>query len=185
VRVSADTPVAARYQDDAHRLIAAALSDSNAYSRIAELSDRFGSRISGSRALEDAIDWILAKMKADGLANVHGEPVSVPHWVRGEESAELVAPRRGRLHLLGLGGGVGTPRGGIPAPVLVVSSFVDLQRRAAEAKGKIVVFDVAYPDTLTPFGAYGAVVPYRVTGPIAAARVGAVASLIRSVASLS
>ncbi|HEV2181270.1 MAG TPA: M20/M25/M40 family metallo-hydrolase [Gemmatimonadaceae bacterium] len=186
VRVSADTPaVAVRYHDDAHRLIAAALSDSSAYSRIAELSDRFGNRISGSPALEAAIDWVLAKMKADGLANVHGEPVSVPHWVRGEESAELVTPRRVRLHMLGLGGSIGTPHGGITAPVLVVSSFADLQRHAAEAKGKIVVFDVAYPDTLTPFGAYSAVVPYRVTGAIAAARVGAVASLIRSIASLS
>jgi carboxypeptidase Q len=186
VKVKADSPsIATRYQEDAHRLIAAALSDSSAYSRIAELSDRFGSRISGSPALEAAIDWILAKMKADGLANVHGEPVSVPHWVRGEESAELVTPRHVRLHMLGLGGSIGTPSGGITAPVLVVSSFADLQRHAAEAKGKIVVFDVAYPDTLTPFGAYGAVVPYRVTGAIAAARVGAVASLIRSIASLS
>jgi carboxypeptidase Q len=186
VRVSADTPaVAARYQDEAHRLITAALSDSSAYSRIAELSDRFGSRISGSPALAAAIDWILVKMRADGLANVHGEPVRVPHWVRGEESAELVTPRRVRLHMLGLGGSIGTPPGGLTAPVLVVSSFADLQRRAAEAKGKIVIFDVAFPDTLTPFAAYGAVVPYRVTGAIAAARVGAIASLIRSVASSS
>jgi len=88
LRVHADSPsIAARYQDDARRLIAAALADSSAYARIAELSDRFGSRISGSTALEQAIDWILAKMKADGLANVHGEPVTVPHWVRGEERA--------------------------------------------------------------------------------------------------
>ena len=186
LQVAADTPATlAHYQDDADRLIAAALSDSSAYERIAELSDRFGSRISGSPALEAAIDWILGEMKRDGLANVHGEPVRVPHWVRGDESAELVTPRRARLHMLGLGGSVGTPPGGITAPVLVVTSFADLQRHATDAKGKIVVYDVAYPDTLSPFGAYSTVVPYRVTGAIAAARVGAVASLIRSIASLS
>lgn len=181
-----DTPVTpARYQDDARRLIAAALHDSSAYARMAELSDRFGSRISGSAALETAIDWVLAQMTTDGLARVHGEPVSVPHWVRGEESAELVTPRRLRLHMLGLGGSIATPPGGITAPVLVVTSFADLQRRAGEAKGKIVVFDVPFPDTLPPFAGYSAAVPYRVTGAIAAARVGAVASLIRSVASMS
>jgi carboxypeptidase Q len=186
LRVGADSPsIAARYQDDARHLIAAALADSSAYARIAELSDRFGSRISGSTALEAAIDWILNKMKTDGLANAHGEPVAVPHWVRGAESAELIAPRRVRLHMLGLGGSIGTPAGGITAPVLVVSSFADLERHVAEARGKIVVFDVAFPDTLSPFAAYGSVVPYRVTGAIAAARAGAVASLIRSVASLS
>lgn len=102
----------------------------------------------------------------------------VPRWVRGEESAELIQPRRQKLPVLGLGGSIGTPPEGITAPVLVVSSFEELERRAADAKGKIVLFDV-------PFTSYGQAVRYRTEGAVAAARAGAVASLIRSVASYS
>src|SRR5262245_6809305 len=98
--------VAERYRADADRLIDAALRDSSAYDRLARLTDTFGNRLSGSAALERAIDWILAEMKRDGLENVRGEPVMVPHWVRGNESATLVKPRAYALHMLGLGGSV-------------------------------------------------------------------------------
>ena len=50
-------------------------------------------------------------MKKDGLENVHTEPVKVPHWVRGQESAEIIAPHRQPLVMLGLGNSVGTPAG--------------------------------------------------------------------------
>ena len=166
--------VAARYRADADRLIDAALADSAAWTKLARLTDGFGPRLSGSRALEDAIDWILAEMKREGLENVRGEPVMVPHWVRGEESAALVRPRRQRLGMLGLGNSVGTPPGGVEAEVLVVSSFDELQARAADARGRVVVFNA-------PFTSYGQTVRYRVQGPSAAARAGAVAVLVRSV----
>lgn len=165
-----------RYREPASRIISAALADSAAWLRLAELTDRFGHRLSGSASLEAAIDWMMAEMRRDGLDSVRGEPVMVPRWVRGEESAELLAPRPVRLAMLGLGGSVGTPRGGITADVMVVSSFEELTRRAAEARGRIVLFNV-------PFTNYGATVQYRLNGAVAAARAGAVASLIRSVAS--
>jgi carboxypeptidase Q len=162
------------HRSDAARLIAAATRDSAAWQRLAKLSDTFGPRFSGSENLERAIDWVLAEMTKDGLENVRGEDVMVPRWVRGTESAELVSPRRQRLPMLGLGGSVGTIAHGITADVLVVSSFADLKARAGEARGRIVLFDV-------PFTNYGATVQYRGTGAIEAAKVGAVASLIRSV----
>jgi carboxypeptidase Q len=177
--------LANRYRDAANRLIDAALADSTAYQRLGRLVDTFGSRISGSASLEHAIDWVLKEMAADGLEQVRGEPVMVPHWVRGRESAEMVRPRPYSLHLIGLGGSVGTPAGGITAPVLVVESFDELTRRAAEAKGKIVLFDVPFDTTLAPFAGYREAVQYRIKGPSAAARVGAKACLIRSVASFS
>ncbi|HEY9016225.1 MAG TPA: peptidase M28 family protein, partial [Gemmatimonadales bacterium] len=145
----------ATYRPAAERLIAAATGDSAAHSRLGQLVDRFGHRLSGSASLEAAIDWILAEMKSDGLANVRGEPVKVPHWVRGEESAWLVKPRRAPLAMLGLGGSIATPASGITAPVLVVSSLDELTARAAEAKGKIVLFDA-------PFTTYRETVRYRV-----------------------
>src|SRR3954469_22439229 len=120
-----------QYRAAANRLIDAATKDSAAWNRIAELTDTFGNRLSGSEALERAIDWTLTKMRADGLENVRGEPVMVPHWVRGAESAELVSPRQKPFAMLGLGGSVGTPEGGITAPVVVVTSFDDLAARGA------------------------------------------------------
>ena len=145
-----------------------------AYQRLAELCDTFGPRFSGTTNLEAAIDWAQAKMKADGLENVHGEDVMVPHWVRGEESAEMLEPTRQKLPMLGLGGSVATPKRGITAPVLVVQSFEDLKQHASAARGKIVLFNV-------PFVTYGQAVAYRINGASQAAKAGAVASLIRSV----
>lgn len=163
-----------RYRTAADRIIAAATADSAAWKRIAELTERFGSRLSGSSALERAIDWSLEQMKSDGLENVRGEPVMVPRWVRGAESAELVTPRRQALPMLGLGGSIATPKGGITAPVFVVTSYDDLKAKASQAKGTIVLFNV-------PFTNYGQTVAYRSGGAIEAARAGAVASIIRSV----
>jgi len=170
--------LATRYRATTDRIIDAALSDSTAWNRVAELTERFGARFSGTPSLEQAIDWIIERMKADGLDNVRGEPVMVPRWVRGSESAELVEPRRQALPMLGLGGSIATPEGGITAQVLVVTSYQDLERRAADARGKIVLFNV-------PFSSYGETVQYRANGAVAAARAGAVASMIRSVTPFS
>ena len=150
----ADAQSITPYRATADRLIDAAMRDSAAWNRIAELTDTFGHRMSGSVALERAIDWTLRRMSADGLENVRGEPVMVRHWVRGAESAELITPRRKPLAMLGLGGSVGTPAAGITAPVVVVTSFEDLEKRGAAVKGKIVLFDV-------PFTEYDAVRLYR------------------------
>ena len=174
-----------RHRADANRLIDAALRDSTAYRRLATMTDKFGHRLSGSQSLEDAIAWILEQMRAVGLANVRGEPVMVPHWVRGEESATLTSPRAQALHMLGLGMSVGTPPTGITAPVIVVNDFEELQRRASEAKGKIVLFDHPFPTDVHPLEGYRQAVAYRGGAPAAAAKVGAVATLIRSIASFS
>jgi carboxypeptidase Q len=178
-------PVTSNERADANRLVEAALSSSVAYTRLATLTDTFGHRLSGSSSLENAIDWILGEMRGDGLDNVHGEPVMVPHWVRGDESATLVSPRAVPLRMLGLGMSVGTPPEGITAPVFVVSSFEELERRASEAKGTIVLFDHPFRTDVAPFEGYDDAVAYRSGAPVAAAKAGAVAALIRSVASFS
>lgn len=170
--------IATAYRAVADSLIRAATGDSAAYGRLGRLVDTFGPRLSGSASLEAAIDWVLDLMRADSLEHVRGQPVMVPHWVRGTESAELVKPRRTRLAMLGLGMSVGTPTAGITAPVLVVGSLDELQQRAADVKGKIVLVDV-------PFTDYVAVRKVRTDGPSAAARLGAAAFLIRSVATNS
>lgn len=163
-----------KYRAISEKLIKTAKSTDFAYNRLAELCDTFGPRFSGTPELEAAIDWCLAEMKKDGFVNVRGEKVMVPRWVRGKESVMMVSPRQRNLPMLGLGGSIGTPKGGITAPVLVVKSFADLKKRATKAKGKIVIFDV-------PFTQYRETVMIRVNGAVEASKAGAVASLIRSV----
>ena len=167
-----------KYRPTATRLIQVATNSSLGFKRLETLCDTFGSRFTGTKNLEDAIDWCMAEMKRDGFKNVHGEKVKVPRWVRGKESATLLSPRQRTLPMMGLGGSVGTPKGGITAEVLVVASFDDLEKRAAEAKGKMVLFNL-------PFTSYRETVIVRRLGAIEAAKVGAVASLIRSVGPFS
>lgn len=162
------------YREPAARLLGEALSSPFAWERLAELGDTFGPRLSGSRALEDALDWTVEQMKKDGLENVRKEPVKVPHWVRGQESLEIVAPRRHPLVMLGLGNSVGTPADGVEGELLIAGSFEELVAAGASVKGKIVLFNV-------PFTTYGETVRYRSTGPSRAAALGAVAALVRSV----
>ncbi len=168
-------PVHEAYRGAAGKIIGAALEDSAGYEKLTYLCDRIGNRLSGSAALERAIEWAAAQMKRDGLVNVTTIPVKVPHWVRGRENASIVEPLEKPLHMLGLGGSVGTPSAGITAEVIVVRSFRDLESRGpAAVAGKIVLFNA-------PFVNYFETVQYRVMGASRAAKLGGVAALVRSV----
>ena len=156
------------------RLIAESQASDFAWQRLAELTDTFGPRLSGSPNLEMAIDWAVAAMQADGLENVRKEPVMVPKWVRGNERLDLILPAPQPLVMLGLGNSVGTPPAGVEGDVVVLGSFDDLAARAADVRGRIVLFDV-------PFTTYGETVAYRRDGPSRAAAAGAIAMLLRSV----
>ncbi|MEE9464722.1 MAG: M28 family metallopeptidase [Candidatus Neomarinimicrobiota bacterium] len=174
--LSAEIDPQIRY--DADRLIAAALEDSSAFQRLARLVDTFGPRLSGTQNLEDALDWLLVQMRADSLENVRAEPVMIPRWERGRESAVLLKPRRHILTMIGLGNSVGTSRWGLKAEALVVRDWDELQARAAEVTGKIVVYNA-------PFTVYSETGPYRWYGASEAARLGAVACLVRSITPLA
>ena len=167
-----------QYRAAAARIIGAALTSDHAYSRLAHLTDHIGNRLSGSQNLERGIEWAISEMKRDGLDNVRGEKVMVPHWVRGEESLEMLAPVPRKLQMLGLGNSVGTPAEGITAEVVVVRSFEELDRLGEQVRGKIVVYNAPYVN-------YGATVEYRVRGASRAARYGAVAALVRSITPVS
>ena len=166
-----------QYRGVTAQLIAAATSDDFAWQRVAELTDTFGPRLSGSENLSRAIAWSVDRMNRDGLDNVRTESVMVPRWVRGQERAEILEPQRTRLDVLGLGGTIPTPPAGIEADVVVVGSFDELRSRSGEMKGRIVLFNVPfanYPDTVT----------YRTVGARAAAAYGASAVLVRSIGPL-
>jgi carboxypeptidase Q len=173
---SAQAPASwvAPYRETSARLTQAATADTFAWQRLAELTDTHGNRLSGSENLERAIAWAAEAMKKDGLDNVHTERVMVPKWVRGAESGFIVEPARHQLQVLGLGGTVPTPAAGIESDVMVVQSFDELRGRAAEARGKIVLYNA-------PFTNYGDTVVYRTTGARTASQLGAVAVLVRSI----
>ena len=166
--------IAKKFQKNSNLIIDKAMFDSQGYERLGEMLDTFGPRFSGSTNLEKSLEWIIDEMKKDGLDNVHGEEVMVPKWIRGKESAAMTAPWKKDLAILGLGGSVGTGSKGLSGELLVVNSFEDLKARASEAKGKIILYNV-------PFTTYGETVQYRYRGASEAAKVGGIASLIRSV----
>jgi carboxypeptidase Q len=166
------------YRAAAARIIGAALTSDRAYQRLAHLTDHIGNRLSGSQNLERGIEWAVAEMKRDGLDNVRAEKVMVPHWVRGEESLEMLTPVPRKLQMLGLGNSIGTPAEGITAEAVVVRNFAELEKLGEQLRGKIVVYNV-------PFTNYGATVSYRLQGASRAARYGAVAALVRSITPVS
>jgi len=168
-----------QYKPTADKLINAALADNEGYNRLAYLCYRIGPRLSGSAGLEKAIAWSVEQMQAAGLSNVRTIPTKVPYWVRGAESAKIVAPYEKPLHMLGLGGSIATPAAGIDAEVVTVSTFDDLAKLGrAKIQGKIVVYNEEYRG-------YGPTRVYRATGAARAAEFGAVAVLVRSATPLA
>jgi Zn-dependent M28 family amino/carboxypeptidase len=166
--------------DVARHLVGGALTDGVAYARLRELTDTIGPRLSGSPAAEAAVQWGLKTMRQDGLA-ARLEPVKVPHWVRGEESGEILPSSSSaghRLALTALGNGVG---GAATAEVVEAHSLAEVAALGAAARGKIVFFN----HTMTTPEGYGQFVEMRSRGPSAAARVGAVAVLLRSLSTAS
>ncbi|GIU79751.1 MAG: aminopeptidase [Bryobacteraceae bacterium] len=165
----------AGYEQTARRIIDAALADNGGWAKLEYFCDRIGHRLSGSKALERAIEWAAGEMRREGLENVATPAVQVPVWVRGEESAWMVEPREARLAMLGLGGSVGTPAEGITAEAVCVENFEELEKLGAEkVRGRVVVYN-------QPWRGYRDTVVYRSQGASRAARLGARAVLLRSV----
>lgn len=175
------------YQAAATKIISAGREKNDSWIKLQELCDDIGNRLSGSKSLEQAIDWAQASLKADGQENVRADEVTVHKWVRGNEHCELIKPRALRIEMLGLGGSVATPKDGITAEVIVVKDKEELAALPDEAiRGKIVVFNFAMPKySLEKGSGYGDAVQYRTNGAKWASERGAVAALIRSVTAKS
>ncbi|HUS29342.1 MAG TPA: M20/M25/M40 family metallo-hydrolase [Kofleriaceae bacterium] len=175
------TPIADTYREVAATIIKTARSDRGAYAKLSELTDKVGNRLAGSAALDKAIDWATKTLAADRIT-VKTEKVMVPHWTRGTEAAAVMSPVSHDLRLLALGGSVATPKPGLTAPVVVVHDWAELDAKAEQVKGAIVVYNVPMPAYSEQEGSgYGKTVAYRTQGASRAAKKGAVAALVRSV----
>ena len=164
-----------------------ALTERQSYHWLRDLC-AMGPRLSGSVGAEKAINWVKEVMDTCGFDEVYLQSVMVPHWERGEpENATVVDTKDNEyvLSVLAIGGSVATPKEGIKAEIVEVSSLIaldDLER--SEVEGKIVFFNAPFDQTNINTGAsYGANVGTRSQGAILAAKKGAVASVIRSVSS--
>ena len=180
----------ARTVGEMRSIMRAALASDYAYRQTAYLSNSIGPRLSGSPQAERAVQYVAAEMRKLGL-EVRLQKLTVPHWVRGEERAELVefsgmAPGTvQKVVITALGGSIATPSEGMTAEVVVVNNFEELEALGrAKVEGKIVLFNNKFDSEMAESGfginAYGQAVQYRGRGPSAAARLGAVAVLIRS-----
>ncbi|MBA3960814.1 MAG: M28 family peptidase, partial [Chthoniobacterales bacterium] len=173
------------------KLEQAALTSDYAYRQVAHLANNIGPRLSGSAQAQKAVEYVADELKKLGL-EVQLEKIMVPHWVRGEETAELVAfpgqaeGTKQKIVLTALGGSVATPPEGLTAEVVVVRDYDELNSLGKEkVQGKVVVFNHPFDRKMAATGhggsAYGEAVAYRGSGASAAARLGAVAALVRSV----
>ena len=166
------------------RLREAGLTGERAYEILKRITS-VGPRLTGSPRAAEAVEISLKLMEEMGLRNVHAEPVEVGRWIRGEVAEAFVAADGARaavpLAVCALGGSVGTPGEGLVAPVVEVRSLAEAASLGKAAEGRIVFFNRPMDRRLTePFAAYGGAADQRVGGASTAARVGAVAVLVRS-----
>ena len=170
---------------------AAALNDDYAYRQVAHLTENIGSRPSGSVQAHAAVEYVAAELRKLGL-EVRLQPVTVPHWVRGAETAALIEypgvipGSTQKIVLTALGGSSSTPPDGLTAEVVTLNSFDELTALGRDkVSGKIVLFNEIFDKQKAAaglaFAAYGEAVRYRAAGAKAAADLGAVAALVRSV----
>lgn len=155
-----------------------------AFKMLKDLTGNVGSRLSGSKNYEKAVVWGKQMLEKAGADSVWLEPVMIPYWVRGEEKAYLILANKKKLELsvCALGGSVGTMKNGILAEVIEVISFEEVKQLGEKAKGKIIFYNRPFDRTIAnPFHAYGGAVNQRTNGAIEAAKVGAVAIIVRSI----
>ena len=172
-----------KYQNIAQRLLERGLRELPSYS-ILERITSVGHRLPGSPGAAAAVELTRQIMMEMGLENVHLEPTTVPHWVRGpEEKALMISSLLGdhALSIAAIGGSVSTSDDGLSAQVIEVKDFTELEHLKESATGKIIFFNVKMePGFLNTFSAYGKAAAYRVRGAVEASKRGAAAALVRS-----
>jgi Zn-dependent M28 family amino/carboxypeptidase len=170
---------------------AAALNDDYAYRQLTHLTENIGARPTGSVQARAAAEYVGAELRKLGL-EVRLQPVTVPHWVRGAETAALVEyagmvpETTQKIVLTALGGSSATPADGLTAELIAVSSFDELAALGRDkVAGKIVLFNELFDKQKAAAGhafeSYSEAVRYRGAGPKVAADLGAAAALVRSV----
>jgi hypothetical protein len=137
----APPPFTAAQLEEARLLRERCLVDDTGYETLRSLTRNVGPRFAGSPGDALAVDWALKRMRELGLKNVHAEPVTVPHWIRGNCSVEVTSPTAQTLAAVALGGSVATPESGLEADVVPVTNLDELARiDSTRLEGRIVFY---------------------------------------------
>ncbi|MBL4617798.1 MAG: M20/M25/M40 family metallo-hydrolase [Robiginitomaculum sp.] len=179
--LSATNAKADQLEKQANELIDIALQSKLSWQLLESLTTEVGPRLAGTEAEKRARDWAVIKLTDLGFNNIHVEDFTMTGWERGMISVQVGAPYSQPLTAIALGKSIGTPVGGINAPVVRFADFPALL--AAEESsliGKIAFLDGTMTRTQDGSG-YGLAGPRRWTGAAEASRRGAIAVLVRSV----
>ncbi len=176
-------PQPTAHEDVATRLLHKGLRELGAY-RSLETILSVGPRMTGSAQADAAVSLAAGHMKALGFENVRTEPTTVGHWIRGaQEEGAILSKASGAVpvKVRAIGNSIATPAAGLTAGIIEVRSLAELEKAGNQARGRIVFFNGAMdPTRLDTFAAYGGAAAQRAGGAIAAARVGAVGAVVRS-----
>lgn len=165
------------------QLYKSALTESQSYYWLDDLSNKIGSRLSGSEGAEKAVAYTKQKMESLGFDNVYLQEVMVPKWVRGEKEIAYLQVGKKKIDfpICALGMSVATPKNGLIANVIEVKSIDELKELGEKVRGKIVFFNRPMnPEHIVTFHAYGGCVDQRSSGAREAARLGAIGVIVRS-----
>ncbi len=162
------------------------LNNASCYEDLRYMCKQIGTRLTGSTQAEQAVLWAKKTLIEAGCDNVFLQPVMVPHWIRGEEKAEVIVDgKRTNMLITSLGNAVGTGNKGLEAKLIMVNSMDEFKLLTEkDVKGKIVFFNHRFiQSNVNTFESYGPCVYYRWAAPSEAAKLGAIATVIRSVSS--
>ena len=159
----------------------AALNDNYAWEITEGLTTEVGPRLAGTQDEARARDWAVKKLTAMGFSNVRVESFDMPVWVRGRESAEILAPFPQPMAVAALGNSGSTGSNGVIAEIVAFDSVDALNAAPDEqVRGKIVFIDHAMAPTQDG-SSYGRSIAPRSQGPTMASKKGAAAIVIRSI----
>jgi hypothetical protein len=159
------------------------LTNGKCYSWLEHLSNKIGSRLSGSENAEKAVQYTKAQLETLGLDKVYLQEVMVPKWVRGEKETAFILENKTKIAvpIAALGGSVATSKNGLTAEVIEVQGIEDLKKWGDKIKGKIVFYNRPMdPTFIETFKSYGGCVDQRYAGAKEAAKFGAVGTIVRS-----
>lgn len=169
------------------------LTHGKAYDHLFYLTQKIGNRLAGSPQMVMAEQWALKRLQESGSDKAWLQECRVPHWVRGKQDQAHAVYKKSttggnkfllqkkELAVLALGNSEGTGNKTLTAPVILINSFEELEKKKDSVKGKIVFYNYKFnPTYINTFRAYGEASAYRSSGPSRAAKYGAVAVIIRS-----
>ena len=160
------------------------LTNSKCYSWLDDLSNKIGSRLSGSVGAEKGVAYVKAQLETLGLDKVYLQEVMVPKWVRGEKETAYFMDNKTMvtIPICALGGSIATSKSGLTAEVVEVKSLKELETLGEEKlKGKIIFYNRPFePENIDAFKSYGKCVDQRYYGAKEATKYGAVGTIVRS-----